>query len=304
MKALLTGADGFCGRHLSRHLAQQGVEVITLGAAEIPYQYDHRINDISRPEEFTKVLGSTRPDYIFHLAGVASSPDPGLFYRVNVQYASSLLEAADRAGLKECRILLVGTSAEYGEINKSDLPITEDLRPRPYNHYGISKLAQTFAGLAACRKGLRVVVARPFNIIGPGMPGYLVVGSFADQVSKIIRGELRPVVETGNLESARDYIYVNDVVGIYWKLANSAAAVGEVVNVCTGKGVVIRDILSKLVELSGTNIEIKTDPARLKPIDIPVHYGSTEKQKKITGISPELNLDEALKRIMEGLKKK
>jgi GDP-4-dehydro-6-deoxy-D-mannose reductase len=129
----------------------------------------------------------------------------------------------------------------------------------------------------------------------------LVVQSFAAQIVKIMKGQAGPVIDVGNLESTRDFIDVEDVVRIYWQLVNSPSAYGEIINVCTGSGTSISDILSKLIALSGVNAKVEIDHSRFKPLDIPEHFGSTEKLKRIIGYVPNIDLDISLARILEWL---
>lgn len=301
MKALVTGAGGLCGKHLTNYLKELGVEVHTLSQRDYMTPLHHQIPDITDINAVTSVLKSIRPDYVFHLAGITYSDSPVLFYRLNSQFAVALLYALKEAALDNCPILLVGTSAEYGNISHNQLPIHEDIPPRPYNHYGISKLAQTFEGIAAHKKGLPVVIVRPFNVIGIGMHENLVVQSLATQIIKIMKGQLEPVIKVGNLESTRDFIDVKDVIKIYWDIINLPSAYGEIINICSGKGTSIRAILSKLIKLSGVSVAIESDFSRFKAVDISEHYGCTKKLKRITGYVPDTNLDITLGLILEWL---
>lgn len=302
MKALLTGAGGFCGKHLMSHLREQGLEVHTISCRDAATPHHHRIADVTDIEALTALMRSIRPDYVFHLAGISQSPDPTLFYKINTQYAVALLAALNESGFTRCPVLLVGTAAEYGKITAAQLPVREDLSPRPYSHYGISKLAQTLAGLAAWNDGQPVVVARPFNVIGPGMPEHISVQSFALQITSIIKGRIPPVVEVGNINTTRDFIDVRDVVRIYWQLVQTPAAYGEIVNICSGRGSHMKDIMAKLIELSGGRIEVRSIHSRLKPVDVPAHYGSAEKLLKILGSVPHTDIEKTLAHILEDLR--
>ncbi len=299
MKAFITGSGGFSGKHLTRYLKDLGVEVHTLRRGGDPTPFHHSIEDITDIGTIASILKLIKPDYIFHLAGVSVSPDPILFYRVNTQYAVALLGALEKIGRCNCPVLLVGTSAEYGNVTREHLPIREDLPPRPYNHHGISKLAQTHVGLAAHAGRYPVVIVRPFNLIGPGMPEHLVIQSFVDQIVKAREGKTPQEIHVGNLKSSRDFVDVRDAVKIYWKLINLPSAYGQIVNVCSGKGTVIGDILSKLLKFSGVQARIKIDPSRFRPIDIPIHYGSNEKLRELLGFTPYTDLDETIKNLLQ-----
>lgn len=297
MRALITGASGFCGRHLIPYLESQGVEIHTLGTKPASERH-YYLTDTGDVSAVAATIKTVEPNYIFHLAGVASCEDPTLFYRVNAVYAATLLHALSLTGFEDCPVLLVGTSAEYGLVNAETLPIREDAPTHPYSHYGISKLSQTQMGLALSKQGRPLVMVRPFNIIGFGMPEYLSIQSFVKQISKIDRGQQPPVLKVGNLSSSRDFIDIQEVVKIYWHLIQTPLAYGEIINVCSGQGTVIEDLLQKLVELSTIDVNIQTDPTRFKPVDVPVHYGSVEKLQRLLGYTPQTNLESVLKSII------
>ncbi len=300
MKALVTGASGLCGRFLLEFLDRMGIEIHTLSTkTSIDHHYHNQISDILDTEAITEILKSIKPDYIFHLAGVMHANNPLLFYKVNTQFAVTLFYAMERAGIVDSPILIVGTSAEYGIVPSYQLPISEQLPPHPYNHYGISKLAQTLEGLAYYRKNHPVVIVRPFNIIGPCMNKHLVVQSIVRQAVMIKKGIKDPFIDVGNINSKRDFIDVKDVVEIYWRLINSSSAYGEIINICTGESVSIKQILTTIISLSGIEAKIRVKPSLLKSIDIPDHYGSTEKLKSILGYIPKLDLNTSLGAIFE-----
>lgn len=293
MRVLLTGAGGFCGRHLLTYLRQQDAEVYTLGRQAA--SENHFCAAMSDVCGLAEALKSSQPDYIFHLAGVSHTADTALVYQVNTAYAAALLQAMELAGNRQTPVLLVGTSAEYGRVTEQELPITEDLPARPYNHYGISKLAQTLMGLAC---GRPVVVVRPFNLIGEGMPEHLMMKSFARQIAGIATGRRAPVMEVGNLNTSRDFIDVREAMKLYWQLIQTPAAYGEIVNICSGREARIGDVLNRMLEISGVQAEIHTQASRLRPDEVVLHYGSVEKLERLTGTVTAPDLDAMLTRIL------
>jgi len=196
----------------------------------------------------------------------------------------TLLRALRDASLDDRPVLFVGSGAEYGRVDDKDLPITEETKCRPYNYYGMSKLMQTLIGLSAAEaENHRIVVARPFNIIGTGMPEHLALSSFALQIREIKAGKQPPVIEVGNLTSLRDFIDIEDVVQLYWALIQNQKAYGEVFNLCTGIATSMEVVLARFIEKSGLPIDVKIDPKRWKDVDIPVHCGSNRKLHELIG---------------------
>ncbi len=299
MRALVTGATGFMGRHLCRHLERLGLEVHTAGRAGAPSARHHPLADVTSTRAVAEVVTTAAPDVVFHLAGVAQADEPAELYRVNVGFAVTLLAALEAAGLADRPLLVVGTAAEYGLVRPEDLPIAEDCPARPCGHYGASKLAQTEAALAAARAGRPVVVARPFNVIGPGMPEHVVLQSVAAQLARIARGEQPPVLALGNLESRRDFVDVQDAAGAFVQLVLCPAARGEIVNVCSGRPVRISDLVARAVALSGVDVTVRQERARLKALDVPDAYGTNAKLRRLIGDLPALELDASLARILE-----
>jgi len=299
---LLSGAGGFSGAYMKRFLEAQGATVHTFGAKALPKERSerHMVVDIGNADVMAALVRSIKPDAIFHLAGVVRSPDPMVFYRVNTEFSVALLTGIEKTG-EQIPTLMVGTAAEVGQPRAEHLPIREDMPAKPLEHYGISKLAQTHAALAAHKRtGLPVVVARPSNIIGAGMPEHFVVQSFASQIASIMRGAAAPVLKTGNLASARDFIAIETVCQVYWDLLRSPEAYGEVVNVCSGIATPITEIVETLTKLSGREIRVETDPALYRAVDVPVHYGSVEKLLRILGtLPPRIPLEVTLERVLQ-----
>jgi GDP-4-dehydro-6-deoxy-D-mannose reductase len=142
---------------------------------------------------------------------------------------------------------------------------------------------------------------RPFNIIGIGMPLHGAVQSFARQIADIVKGRRSAVVDVGNLDTSRDFVAVDDVVRVYWRLLRTPAAYGQVINVCSGIATSMRDVLAALLATSDVPIAVRTDPARVKAIDIDRHYGSVERLQAILGDSPQANVGQTLRSIVEAL---
>ncbi|WP_431301590.1 NAD-dependent epimerase/dehydratase family protein [Sediminicoccus sp. BL-A-41-H5] len=273
MKALVTGAGGFVGRHVLAELAARGIEAVTLGrgdpAASLPGRA-WRIPDLGDEAAIGTVLREAQPGLIFHLAGTAAAEPLEEAYRVNVLFAARLLAAARRLPAPP-RILLAGSAAEYGPMEEAQLPVAEDAACRPVSVYGITKLAQTLHGLAAA-SDLPVVVARLFNVIGGAMPGHLALGAFAAQIRAMPASG--GVLRTGPLARERDFVEAAPAAALLLDLLRDPRAEGRVVNICSGQPTSLADLTAALVRASGRPVEIQEAPGRAGNSDMIRHWGS------------------------------
>lgn len=306
MTALVTGACGFCGQHLGDRLAaEEGVRSVGLdrsAPAATPVGFKECVvGDLEDGRFVEEVIRRVQPRWVFHLAGLVRGADPEI-YRANVLGAINLLEAI-RTQAPDARVLLVGSAAEYGAVSAADLPIREEYRGRPEGAYGLSKYCGTLAGLDYARRyGLRVVVARPFNIIGAGVPPGLIVGAIIQRALTALRGPEPRVVKVGNLDTQRDFVAVEDVVDAYWRLLQGGAW-GEVFNISSGEPHTIRSVVEVLLEHAGGGLRLEVDPALMRPSDVPVAYGSNRKIAATIGFKPQRTLADALRAAWDDAKK-
>lgn len=291
MRALITGAAGFAGRHLAMHLARQGDEVFGLTRATAPpiagLAADHLLHaEIADGAAVAQAVAAARPAVLFHLAGLTFVPrshdDPTAAVRTNVLGTIAVL-AGVRQQAPRCRVVVVGSGDAYGRIEPAELPITESCCWRPLSPYAASKAA---ADLVAYQwgqaYGLDIVRLRPFNHTGPGQRPDFVCADFARQLIAIERG-LRPArLTVGNLEAVRDFSDVRDIVAGY-ELAARQGVSGEAYNLCSGVGRPIRAILDELIELSGVRVEVTVAADKLRPVEVPRVVGSAEKLHAATG---------------------
>jgi GDP-4-dehydro-6-deoxy-D-mannose reductase len=280
MKALVTGATGFSGRHLVERLQAEGIEVY--GVSHRSEALSVRRIDVTSNAAWESVLRTVRPDFVFHLAGVAYAKTWTEFAAFNTLAAAALFDGVVAAGHSPRAILVVGSAAEYGIVPEAALPVSEGYSPSPRTAYGATKYAQTVLALEAAARGLRVIVARPTNIIGPGMPVGTALGSFARQLREIELGRHPPVLKVGNLTTSRDLLDARDVADLYVRLAKHESFAG-IVNVGAGTQHEIRTVLDRLIDEFGVRVSIETDPARLRGVDIPRFVASTDRLTEVLG---------------------
>jgi GDP-4-dehydro-6-deoxy-D-mannose reductase len=295
---LVTGAAGFAGGHLLERL--QGTGPLhgwalpgsrpDAGAADVAW---HEVDLTSRSSVFA-ALRATPPDRVFHLAGAPSvetswkNAVPHL--ATNALGTAHLLDAV-RAHAPACRVLVVTSAQVY---RPGEGPLDESTPVVPSSPYGLTKLAQDLLARDAAAQGLDIVVARPFNHIGPRQAPGFAVPSFARQIARIELGLDEPVIRVGNLDARRDFTDVRDVAEAYCRLMEHAVA-GEAYNVCSGHAERIRDLLATLVSLATVPIGVEVDPARLRPSDVSSIVGANQKLRAATGWAPRLPLADTLR---------
>jgi GDP-4-dehydro-6-deoxy-D-mannose reductase len=299
VRALVTGASGFVGRHLVAALRRDGAEVFACGGPRDGGEFFAL--DLADARSIRDAIDAARPSVVFHLAARTFVPDsfasPLATYETNAMGTARLAQAVReyaRGGAKMPRVVFPSSAEVYGRREAAEFPLRESLDLRPATPYAASKAAAEAFLLAETRSlGMDVVVARAFNHIGPGQSERFSVASFAAQLARIARGG-DPVLLVGNLAAARDFLDVRDVVEAYLALAR-AGEPGEVYNVCSGGAVSLRDVLGRLVHIARVPVEICEDPQRMRPLDVPVFVGSNEKLRARTGWAPSIPLERSLR---------
>lgn len=299
-RALITGATGFVGRHLVAWLQQDtDWEIVALGTrrVEVAPGLTSIACDLTDRAAVEAVLARYRPDYVFHLAARTSVPEafaaPEATLINNAVSQITLFEAIRALGLNP--VILVASSSEvYGAAPVDDMPLDEEQPFRPMNPYAVSKVVQDLLGLQYhLSHRMQVVRVRPFNHIGPGQSDRFVVASLARQIAEAELGLGEPVVWVGNLDAQRDFLDVRDVVRAYRLVAQPEFA-GEVFNVASGVPRSIREVLEGLVALARCRVEVRQDPARMRPSDIPVIFGSAAKLRLSTGWESRIPFERSL----------
>lgn len=291
-KVLLTGANGFVGRVLRTHLVSAGWSVIgTSSSHSVPVSAEDIQLDVTDADAFASVVMRVQPDAVVHLAAVTHVPtsfrEPQLTWHTNVLGTLNLLEAVKRHA-PQAFVLFVSSSEVYGEGFKAGIPLDEQSICLPMNPYAASKLAAELACEQHWRQGFPGAIARPFNHIGPGQSPDFVTASFARQIAQIEAGLQSPVMSVGNLEACRDFLDVRDVCDAYVQLLSltDIPVQSRVFNIASGRATKIRDILDVMLQDSKMDIEIKLDPERLRPSEIPFAVGDSRHMTGTTGWQP------------------
>jgi GDP-4-dehydro-6-deoxy-D-mannose reductase len=275
---LITGANGFVGPHLARALAGRGARVhgVALGdpPAGLALEGWHA-GDVRDAESLASATAASRPDVVVHLAGQSSAAlsfeDPAATFQINALGTWNVLEAVRRAAPR-ARVIVVGTGEAYGP-QPEGTRVSEGAPFRPVSPYGLSKAAaDAFAEVAQRSGGLDVVRTRSFAHAGPGQTPRFALPSFAQQIAAIEAGRSEPVLRVGNLEVTRDITDVRDVAEAYVALIEHGRS-GAAYNVSRGVGVRLAEVARSLAAGARVPVRIETDPARVRPADVPYLVG-------------------------------
>jgi GDP-4-dehydro-6-deoxy-D-mannose reductase len=299
MRVLVIGANGFVGPHLCRLLEDSGDEVVRVngpGGVQSPSVAQIDLRDARAVSE---AVGSAHPDAIVNLAGMSSvaqsHENPSAAFEINGLGALNVCIAM-RASKPGVRLLYVSSGEIYGAVS-TERPAAEDTIPAPLSPYAASKVAAETACFQFARSyGLHVVCARPFNHLGAGQALAFAIPSFARQLEQARKISGTAMLSVGNLAPVRDFSHVRDVVAAY-RLLLERGVRGEAYNICSGQGRSMRSILEELIELAGVSTEIRVDPAKCRPVDIPALVGSAAKVRAL-GWSPRLTVRDALRDVL------
>lgn len=299
-KCLITGCGGFIGSHLAEFLLEKGMSIYGT-VHQDKKSMEHRKDrikvfecDIADRKTVEDIIDKVKPDLIFHLASqslvLPSWKDPEWTFKVNILGTLYLLEAVRKAGLSPL-IEIICSSAEYGLNYQHEVPVKESKEFRPGSPYGVSKVGQDMvAYLYWHTYGMKIIRIRPFNITGPGKT-LDACSDFAKGIAEIESGQSE-VLEVGNLEPIRDITDVRDCVEAMWLLAEKGN-LGDVYNICSGKGYKMRGILEKLISLSSRRFEIHQAPQKMRPSDEPIYIGDNSKLSQL-GWKPRFSIDKTL----------
>ena len=257
--------------------------------------------DISNAESVQKLMTSTPPlNAVIHLAAITFVPDsqanPTKVIDVNLKGTQHIINAMQQTH-PAARLLFVSTSEVYGP--PLTLPVDENPPFNPQNPYAISKAAADhYCRYIHATTGMDIVRMRPFNHSGPGQADSFVLSSFARQVAELEANDNDPVIQVGNLDAARDFMHVDDVVRAY-ALALEHAEPGDVYNICSSISRPIQSALDALLKRSRRTLTTAIDPSRMRPSEVPEIRGSHGAFTSKTGWQPEKTFDTLLDELLE-----
>jgi GDP-4-dehydro-6-deoxy-D-mannose reductase len=288
MHLLITGVGGFVGSRLARLLLTRGERVSGTYFEEVPVVEGvtaYEANLLDAPA-MAQAVRAAAPDAVVHLAGLSHVGESWQrmpeYFRVNVLGTENLLAAA--AGLR----VVVASSAEvYGAVPESEQPIGEERQLDPHTPYALTKAAAERLALAS-----GAVVARCFNLVGPGQSPRFALPAFASQLAAVARGEREPVLRVGNLSARRDFVHVDDGIEAY-RLLTEGGRPGGIYNLASGRACSLAEALDRLMAISGVRARIEIDPARMRKVDLPLLLGDAGRLRAL-GWAPRRGLDDAL----------
>jgi GDP-4-dehydro-6-deoxy-D-mannose reductase len=306
---LVTGANGFVGRHTLPALRQRFPKARLIGTARAPgapcLHADATIAlDLEAPHSLEAAIREARPDAVLHLAGQASVPaafaDPSRSWRVNLLGTLGLAEAVLRFA-PEALFVQASTAEIYGLSFRSGAALDEAAPLAPANPYAASKAAADLALGELALRGLRVLRIRPFNHVGAGQTEAYVIPAFARQVALIETGRQSPLIRTGALDRWRDMLDVGDVAAGYAAALEYGAALpaGTAINLATGTPRKIGDILNDLISLAGLTVRIETDPGRLRPTDVETTCGNADLARSLLHWAPVIPWEVSVRDILQ-----
>jgi nucleoside-diphosphate-sugar epimerase len=280
MKLLLTGADGFTGRHFRGQAEKFGYEVVDLKS--------DLLNRSALDDEVNEVM----PDAVVHLAAISfvGHADESAFYSVNVVGTMNLISSLSSLEKKPNKVLIASSANVYGNTNLS--PIDENVIPNPSNHYAMSKLAmEKMVHNFADR--LPIIITRPFNYTGKGQNNAFLIPKIVSHFSKSLN-----TVNLGNINVEREFNDVRMVCSAYLQLLEKGIS-GEIYNICTGKAFTLNHILSTLENITGKKLNVNIDNDLIRKNEIATLFGNPRKLFNCTGEINNYSLEETLKWMIE-----
>lgn len=304
MRILITGVNGFVGRHLSAHLQRERPQQRLFGTAlegDWSAGIEGRQLNLCDEASTHKLIDEIKPNVIYHLAAQAFVPrsfeSPWETLQNNIRAQLNILEACLTAGIQP-RIVIVSSGEIYGAVSPAELPIAETAALRPNSPYSVSKVTQDLLAYQYfITHSLPILRARPFNHFGPGQNTRFMAADFARQVARMEQGA-EPVLEVGNLETRRDFTDVRDIVRAYVCLAEQGEA-GEAYNIASGVSHSGNDVVRDLQELARVRFRVVVQRERLRPSDAPDILGDAGRLRSTTCWKPQIPFRQTLRDILQ-----
>lgn len=307
-KFLITGFSGFVSRHFCEYLENNGIHSLIKGI-DVHYpdfnqdnfkniKFDFEKIDLLDKGKIENIIYQFQPDYILHLASFSSVAfswkDPTISFQNNTNIFLNLLESLRKLDLST-RILSVGSSEQYGNVGKEDLPLQEDHPLNPISPYAVARVSQEMLSKVYAEGfGLDIVMTRSFNHIGPFQKNIFVIPSFVQQLVEIEKtGRKKGNLVAGDLSIIRDFTDVRDVVSAYYQLLIKGQR-GDVYNVCSGQGLTLEEIVKKIAFLLNIEVNITVDSKLIRPADNKIIIGSNKKITSKTGWYMQYSLEKSL----------
>ena len=304
---LITGISGFVAGHyleyLARHVPDARVIGVDINPPELSFlgssfknNIEFHQNSLLDQASIKDIIAGSPPDYIVHLASFSSVAfswkEPVPCFVNNTNIFLNVIDAVRKAGITP-RILSVGSSEEYGAVDKKNIPLKEDAPLNPASPYAVARVSQEMVSRIYSRGyGLPIICTRSFNHIGPRQREIFAVSSFAKQAAEAKKG-IRNHILCGDIDIIRDFIDVRDAVRAYDILLQRGTA-GEVYNVCSGQGHSLSEIIEMLKNIAGLDMTVLKDPSLIRPVDNPMIIGSCDKLKKEVSFSMSYDIKDSL----------
>jgi GDP-4-dehydro-6-deoxy-D-mannose reductase len=305
--ALITGAEGFIGSHMARFLQAKSWNVVGTYLAEGPNSFPKLRNlqftqcDLRNGQRIAQLLTELRPTHVFHL-GAQSLPtvswaDPVRTFESNIMGSLNLFESV-RHMKRRPIVVSACSSAEYGNVPTSAIPVTEEQPLKPLHPYGISKVClDLLAREYFLDYGIAAVNVRLFNTTGPGKTNDA-PSDFVRQLVRIKKGMQPPVIEVGNLKPRRAFLDVSDTVrGFYYAAMKGRR--GEAYNLCAARTNRIEEVLQTAVHLAGVKVRIQPAPRLMRPSDEKIIFGDTSRMRRDTGWRPLKSIEQTLQSMLD-----
>ena len=309
-RMLITGFSGFVSRHFLNYLVENNLSYEVLGVDVNPPKFAmedyaptlamsfEQVNLLDK-EAVEDMIATFRPDYILHLASFSSVAyswqHPADCFMNNTSIFLNVTEALRKHDLCDCSLLSVGSSEEYGDVKKEELPLQEDMPLVPVNPYAVARVSQEMmAKVLADSFGMQIMLTRSFNHMGPFQDERFVIPSFVRRILDIAEsGAKSGEIETGDTSIVRDFVDVRDVVRAYYRLLLDGKA-GEVYNICGEKGVSLAEVVDQIADIVGVSVTTRVNPDFVRPGDNQVVIGSAEKIRQDIGWTAEIPLRQTL----------